>query len=338
MTDSVIDKAFLNLLRKDSIIRSESPEFRLLTGGVSSEIHRIDDDGRTMVVKRALKKLKVKADWFADVSRNHYEAEFLRYVGAFLPNSVPKILGQGEGYFIMEFLDDVRDWKSLLKEKNCNIDHAQQAGTLLGEIHSHSFGDPTAAKLFDTTANFVQLRVSPYLLHIAERHPAMAEIINEEAQRLTQTKECLIHGDFSPKNILVSSDRDSSDRLVLVDCEVAFYGDPAFDLSFLLCHLLLKGLLHAPEQVGLRYLTEAFRTAYQNRRTLNAVAFTDLEQRVGRLLPMLLLARVDGKSPVEYLNKEKQAFTRRFALKYLKEEDFDLKSLIDEWFHTIEKK
>jgi 5-methylthioribose kinase len=304
----------------------------MLTGGVSSEIYRIDVGGQTIVVKRALKKLKVKADWFAEVSRNRYEAAFLRYVGGFLPNSVPKVLHQGEGYFVMEYLDGYRDWKSLLKEKTCKLDHAQQAGALLGKIHIHSFGDSTVAKQFGATANFLQLRISPYLHHIAERHPEVAEIINEEAGRLTHTRECLIHGDFSPKNILISSD-----RLVLVDCEVAFYGDPAFDFGFLLCHLLLKALLHAPDPVEYINLTNAFMTFYQNQWNINTVAFTDLERRTARLLPMLLLARVDGKSPVEYLNTEKQAFTRVFALTHIKDGDLALKSFIGEWFNDLEK-
>ncbi|MEX2595225.1 MAG: aminoglycoside phosphotransferase family protein [Anditalea sp.] len=333
MTDPVIDNTFLNLLRKDGIIGRKTPQIHMLTGGVSSEIFRIDADGRTVVVKRALKKLKVKADWSADVSRNGYEAAFLRYVAAFLPDSVPRVLGQGEDYFVMEFLDGFRDWKSMLKSKTINPDHAIEAGTLVGKIHAHSFGDPIAVQQFDATVNFVQLRVSPYLHHMAERHPAVADLIHEEAGRLTQHRECLIHGDFSPKNILIASD-----RLVLVDCEVAFYGDPAFDLSFLLCHLLLKELLHAPEQAGLIILADAFMTAYKDHRTLSTVAFSELEKRVARLLPMLLLARVDGKSPVEYLNIEKQAYTRKFAINYIREENFDLKSLMAEWFGTLEKK
>lgn len=329
----MMDEDFLNLLRKDKVIPLKPAAFHLLTGGVSSELYCFDVNGRRFVVKRALKRLQVKADWFADVSRNRYEAEFLRYVGAFLPDSVPEILGQGEGYFVMEFLEDCRDWKRMLTEKIIDPEHARKAGALLGKIHGHSFGGPTAAKLFDSTANFVQLRVSPYFHSIAAKHLAVSEIILEEADRLTQTRECLIHGDYSPKNILISSD-----RFILVDCEVAFYGDPAFDLGFLLSHLLLKALLHAPETTGLHVLTGAFMAGYQKERALNFRAFTGLEHRVARLLPMFLLARVDGKSPVEYLDKEKQDFTRAFALDHIIKEDLGLKNLIGEWFYTLRNK
>ena len=169
-----------------------------------------------------------------------------------------------------------------------------------------------------------------YLHRIAEKHPSVAGVIAAEAERLLQPGSCLIHGDFSPKNILIAAQ-----RLVLVDCEVAFYGDPAFDLSFLLCHLLLKGLLHAPEQKGLDGLARGFLTAYQNHRALDKGQFSELKALVGRLLTMLLLARVDGKSPVEYLNEEKQVFTRAFCLHRLQQENFDLDKLMVDWFDNL---
>lgn len=328
----MIDNAFLSLLRKDGVFRSKSPGVFPLTGGVSSEIYRVDDDGRTFVVKRALKKLKVKADWYADVSRNRYEAAFLRYVGAFMPQSVPHLLGEGDGYFVMEFLNGFSDWKHLLLEKNFNPDHARHAGILLGQIHHHSFADPIAARQFDGTANFRELRISPYLDYTAERHPDVSDTILEEAERLTRCRECLIHGDFSPKNILIAPN-----RMVLVDSEVAYYGDPAFDIGFLLCHLLLKGLYHAPEKTGPMVLAETFWTGYQNQRTPNGFSYAGLAHRVSRLLPMLLLARVDGKSQVEYLDEERRAFVRTFALKHIKEKHDDLQSLIRLWFHQIDK-
>src|SRR5690606_28105863 len=113
--------------------------------------------------------------------------------GPFLPQSVPRVLAQGEDYFVMEYLQGFRDWKSLLKERNINLEHAQQAGALMGKIHCLSFGDPTVSMQFDSTENFVQLRISPYLHFITKKHPDLAEMIYNEANRLTQCKECLIH-------------------------------------------------------------------------------------------------------------------------------------------------
>lgn len=332
MTTSVINQSFLDLLRKDGVIQSDHPLFRPLTGGISSEIYQVKDGSRTMVVKRALKKLRVKSEWFADPSRNRYEAAFFRYVASFIPHNVPKILFRGEGYFVMEYMDGFQVWKSLLLEKKQHLEDAKQAGTILGQIHRHSFGDSAAFSGFDSISNFIQLRIAPYLYPISEIHPGVTDIVLEEADRLINTRECLIHGDYSPKNILVSSE-----RMVIVDAEVAVYGDPAFDISFMLCHLFLKALFHAPQPEKLKVLPEAFWYAYLSQGKIGNLDSGHLERRTCRLLLLLLLARVDGKSPVEYLNPEKQAFTRNFALKQIKDRNFNLKFLLNQWYLAMEK-
>lgn len=333
MTDlSKIDPAFLQQLQVDGMLQSDAPSFQVLTGGVSSEIYRVEDNGRVMVVKRALAKLKVAADWYADVSRNTYEVAYLEYVAEFLPEAVPKILGRGSGYFVMECLDtSFENWKELLKDGKCEMLHAKQAGNILGKIHQYSSHEPGAAERFTAKENFIQLRVAPYLYQIAEKHPEVSDFIYEETRRLLNTQECLIHGDFSPKNILISPE-----RMVVVDCEVAFYGDPSFDIAFLLSHLLLKGLLHAPNDVGMKLLSEVFLSAYRRQRS-DSVNLAEIDDRVGRLLVMLLLARVDGKSPVEYLVHQKQTFVRDFTLPLLKKGILHLPALIGKWFEDILK-
>jgi 5-methylthioribose kinase len=325
-----IDLEFLRQLRDDGIILSDAPSFQVLTGGVSSEIFRVEDSGRLMVIKRALEKLKVAADWYADVSRNTYEVGYLEYVAQFLPKSVPKILGRGSGYFVMEYLDgSFENWKELLKAGKCEVLHAEQAGNFLGQIHQYSCNEPGAADRFDAVKNFTQLRVAPYLYHISEKHSYVADFIHEETRRLLNTRECLIHGDFSPKNILISPK-----RMVVVDCEVAFYGDPGFDIAFLLSHLLLKGLLHAPVDVALEKMSQVFLESYKKQRSA-MVDIKEIDDRVARLLVMLLLARVDGKSPVEYLGKDKRAFVRDFTLRKLKGGNCNLPTLIKKWFEAL---
>ncbi|WP_422083369.1 phosphotransferase family protein [Ulvibacterium sp.] len=322
---------FLEQLIADGLPISKTSRFELLTGGVSSEIYRIDTDRKIFVVKRALKKLKVKSDWFADVSRNDFEIKYLEYVAQFLPNAVPKLLGRGSGYFVMEFLDQgFSNWKTLLMGGDFQETHAQEAGRVLGKIHQHSYSDKAVAKQFNSLQNFTQLRISPYLLHCAERHPLVAPEILKEAERLKNTQECLVHGDYSPKNILISKK-----RMVVVDCEVAFYGDAAFDIAFLSSHLLLKGLYHAPRYTNLEHFVKAFLLTYEKERD-GTYDFQELQKRTARLLPMLLLARVDGKSPVEYLSPDKQALTREFALKQIAGKDPGLQAIIQTWFKTLQ--
>ncbi|HSI15617.1 MAG TPA: aminoglycoside phosphotransferase family protein [Chthoniobacter sp.] len=319
---------FLRLLRCDGVVCDADARLVPLVGGVSCEIYLVEDGAERFVVKRALAKLRVKADWFADVNRNRYEREFIRYVARFLPDAVPALREGGAtgNYFAMEYLGgDFRNWKQLLLDGHAKVEFARRAGELLAEIHRHSAGDAEAARNFDTTPNFFQLRIEPYLLATGAKHPVLRSLFEAEAERLGSTRECLVHGDFSPKNILVTPE-----RLVLLDCEVAWYGDPAFDLAFMLNHFFLKALLHAPRALGMRGMIDSFWSAYQG-----LWPTPELDARVSRLLLMLLLARVDGKSPVEYLDPCRQDFVRRFVLHELPAEPASVATVADAWFDRL---
>jgi aminoglycoside phosphotransferase (APT) family kinase protein len=320
--------AFLALLRRDGVVHTSNTRLTPLTGGVSCEIYLVEDGNERFVAKRALAKLAVRADWFAEVSRNRHEWEYIRYVARFLPEAVPALrhCSVTDNYFTMEHLNGrFLNWKQLLLAGQAKVEHAQSAGKLLAQIHRHSTGDAGAMRLFDTTPVFSQLRIEPYLLATGAKHPGLRPWFEAEAARLAAARECLVHGDFSPKNILISGD-----RLVLLDCEVAWYGDPAFDLAFLLNHFFLKALRHAPREAGLRPMIDGFWSAYQAVRPA-----PELESRVGPLLLMLMLARVDGKSPVEYLDAARQQFVREFVREQLPRENFSVHAIADSWFSRL---
>jgi aminoglycoside phosphotransferase (APT) family kinase protein len=324
---------FLRLLRRDGLVQHDSAKLTPLTDGVSSEIFRVDDGDASFVVKRALPKLRVRDDWTADVARNRYEQMYIEYVAQFLPQAVPRLLPgpHDRGYFAMEFFaPEFTSWKKLLLGGDVRSEHALRAAELLGVIHARSAGDADVAARFDTTANFMQLRIEPYLLTTGRHHPDSRPLFDAEAERLAGTRICLVHGDFSPKNMMISSS-----RFVLLDCEVAWYGDPAFDLAFLLTHLLLKGLYLAPRQIGLEEMSDNFWRRYVET-VGKSIDIPALEIRVARLLPMLLLARVDGKSPVEYLIRTEQAdFVRRFTRSALTAEPQRLSEVIERWFDRL---
>lgn len=303
---------FLATLRRDGVLRHPDATLTPLTDGVSSEIYRVNDGGDLFVVKRALPRLRVRDEWLADVNRNRYEQLYIQYVARFMPRAVPALrpVPAGRGYFAMELLGpEFGSWKKLLMAGHVRMEDALDAAKLLGTIHARSAGDSEAARLFDTTANFIQLRVDPYLLTAGRRHPDLQPLFHAEAERLAATRLCLVHGDFSPKNLMISPA-----RMVLLDCEVAWYGDPAFDLAFLLTHFLLKGLYHAPRELGFASMAAAFWRRY-GEVAGGAIDIEALQPRVARLLLMILLARIDGKSPLEYLRRPGQsqrvrAFTR----------------------------
>lgn len=273
-----------------------------LAGGVSSDIVLVESDRGRVVVKTALEKLRVKDDWFADVSRNRVEQAFFEYAAPIIPESGPRILGGGDGWFAMEYLGDMTNWKTALLAGEADESTAQLAGSVLGRLHAASWLDDAARKRFDTLPNFHALRIEPYLFTTANRVPEAAGILRAEAARLAEMKLALVHGDYSPKNLLTGSQ-----RLIVLDAECAWFGDPAFDTAFLLTHLHLKALLHSHAI----QLVPAFWSAYL------AASGHDLEHRTVRLLLCLLLARVHGKSPVEYLTNAQRAFITRFVLTHL---------------------
>jgi hypothetical protein len=139
--------------------------------------------------------------------------------------------------------------------------------------------------------------LEPYLVASARAHPDRAAALESLVEVTAGTRRTLVHGDVSPKNILVGPRGP-----IFLDAECAWYGDPAFDLAFCLNHLLLKCLWTPGAAPGFLQCFELLATAY-----LAGVSFEPgaaLEARAARLLPGLLLARVDGKSPVEYLSAE----------------------------------
>ena len=305
---------------------------RPLSGGVSSDIWLVEDGDRRFVLKRARPKLDVPGDWYADTSRNRFEQDFIRYVGSFLPDAVPRILHADteQNFFTMEYLgENYANWKSQLLDGKAEAAHAARAADILSAIHRHSWNDPEARRRFDSLANFRQLRIDPYLLTTGKRHPLLQSLFEAEAERLANTSLCLVHGDFSPKNILIGPG-----RMVLLDCEVAWFGDPAFDLAFLLNHFFLKALLfNANPQPFLKLAETAWQT-YQN--AMDAELLQGLEQRTSRLLLMLMLARVDGKSPVEYLADEpRRQVLRDFVASHLPGKDRSIAELVQAWSRRL---
>lgn len=317
------------LLVERGWIQSDDATLVPLTGGVSSEIYLVTDGEKRFVVKRALEKLKVAAEWFADTSRNHSEQAYIRYVGEFRPDAMPAIVGSDAeaGLFAMEFLDGFANWKETLLEGKCDTELAFKAGKLLGEIHAKSWGNAEVLAEFDTIPNFDQLRIDPYLRATAEKHKGLADVIFAEAERLMKSRECLIHGDFSPKNILYTDE-----RLVPLDCEVACFADAAFDLSFFLNHLFLKGLYHRGKNLAFPSMVDAALSGYRDGNPTHTVL---VEKRTAALLPMLMLARVDGKSPAEYLDEENKAFIRSFVTLDRVFGKDELETLSSSWFKTL---
>ena len=312
------EPALDDFLRRHGLLTDgESARWQPLTGGVSSDIWRIDVPGRTLCVKRALAKLKVAADWQAPVNRNAYEWAWLQFAATHCPDNVPQPLAHDAdaGLFAMSFLPPAQHpvWKQQLLDGEVAVATARAVGDLIGRLHAASAGDATLARTFDANDNFHALRLEPYLIATAARHPEVAARLRRLAELTGGRHAALVHGDVSPKNILVGPHGP-----VLLDAECAWYGDPAFDLAFCLNHLLLKGVLRPADRPALAASFDALCAAYFAHVAWEPIA--QIAARIAALLPGLLLARVDGKSPVEYLNREPQReLVRAAALPLLRQ-------------------
>ncbi len=285
----------------------EIPAAEALTGGVSSDIWKVELRSGPVCVKRALSRLRVAQLWEAPVERNRYEWRWMQAAARISPGSAPRVLAHDEaGLFAMEFLDGARYplWKNELREGRAVPEFARQVGERLARIHAATANDAEVATQFATDAGFHAIRLEPYLLASAKAHPDVAAQLQSLAARTAATRIALVHGDVSPKNILVGPRGP-----VFLDAECAWYGDPAFDLAFCLNHLLLKCCWVPRAQARFLECFDSLAEAY-----LGLHAPPGLEARAASLLPGLLLARVDGKSPVEYLTDEAQkARVRRVA-------------------------
>jgi aminoglycoside phosphotransferase (APT) family kinase protein len=305
-----VNAGIIELLCRHGLCRpGENPPGEALAGGVSSDIWRVDLAGGPVCVKRALPRLRVSQLWEAPVERNRYEYEWFRIAGEAAPGAVPKVLFRDEDAFVMEYLDPAAHpvWKEALRQGHADPAFAARVGRSLAAIHSATAGREDVARRFPTGEIFHAIRLEPYLVATGRTHPDLEIQIERLVERTAKTNACLVHGDVSPKNILCGPRGP-----VFLDAECAWYGDPAFDLAFCLNHLLLKCLWVPGARAAFLECFDELSASY-----LSNVKFEGVENRTAALLPALLLARVDGKSPVEYLTQPGQKETVRRAARPL---------------------
>ncbi len=303
-----------------------------LAGGVSSGIYRVDLQTGSYCLKQALPRLKVAKEWNVPVERVFSEIDWLKTVHRIVPGHVPRVLGQDDGTksFVMEFLGpEFRNWKSEMLAGHVDTGTARAVGDMMGRIHAATADDAELASRFATDDNFYAIRLEPYLVETSRVHPALADKLLATVRRTASTRRVLVHGDVSPKNIMIGPDGP-----VLLDAECAWFGDPAFDIGFCLNHFLLKSA-HLPQRT--RDLMTSLRQwcgAYWPH--VNWEPAAALESRVTVLLPGLALARIDGKSPVEYLDDPGRDKVRRAAIELLLRPPATLEEIAMRWTQEFE--
>lgn len=319
-------------LRGMGLVQSAAPRIVELTGGVSSLIVLVEDGDNKFCAKSALDKLKVEQDWQAPVHRNQAEVAWMRAAAKIAPDAVPAILGEDAeaNIFAMQWLDPESHpvWKQQMMDGHVSVPLARKVGDVLGTLHAATAGDANIAAQFANDEDFDALRLAPYLQATATVHPDIADRLLALSDATAQTRLALIHGDVSPKNILVGSNGP-----VILDAECATYGDPAFDLAFCLNHLILK-IVHLPASA--EALADSYKALVQS--YLSHVSWepvAEIEARTAALLPALALARVDGKSPAEYLSADAQDRVRQTALGLIKSPALNLDDVLNIWMEKL---
>jgi Phosphotransferase enzyme family len=288
------------------------PAVRSLSGGVANTVLAVSWQDGAVVAKQALPKLRVTADWPFDPARTRIERACLDQLGGVLPpGAVPGVIAFDDANDVLVMSHAPAGggvWKAALLAGEVDPVVATRVGTLLGTLHREAAGDAGARARFDAIWPLVQGRVDPFHRTVAAVHPDLRDAILAETDRLLATRTTLVLGDCSPKNIIAYPG-----HVLLLDFEVAHWGDPAFDVAFLLTHLALKAC-HRPEAAPpLRECAAAFVDAHR----AAAGALSPPDAAVIAELGCILLSRVDGKSPAEYLDSEQERAAVRATARML---------------------
>lgn len=329
------DRVFVRdaLVRLGLVDDAADVGFARLTGGVSSDIWRVDLPDGPVCIKRALPTLRVAMEWQAPVERNAYEVAWMQTAAAIVPSSVPRVIAHDAraGLFAMDYLDPgaYRSWKQELRRGRADLGVAAAVGRRIARIHSATAGDAAVAARFATDAIFHAIRAEPYLEATAARHPDLRAALFELSRRTMAQQRALVHGDVSPKNIVIGPQGP-----VFLDAECAWYGDPAFDIAFCLNHMLLKCLWVPAAAPGFLGCFDALAESWLAGVDWEPAA--EAESRAATLLPGLFLGRVDGRSPVEYLTAEtERERVRRVARDLLARPVARLAAVRDAWAREL---
>ena len=285
----------------DTINQEKIIQYKKLTGGVSSEVYHVRTNKNNYCIKRSLKRLLVKKKWIANTNRIKFEYLWLKHCQNILKRNIPNTyeFNDKKKYIVMEYLktSQYKTLKQLYFKRIININTIKLISKHLYKIHSNSSNYKTKKTFEGNYKNFYDLRLDPYFNEVGRVYPKYKEYIKKINENYIKNSSTLVHGDFSPKNILVDKN-----KIIYLDAECCNFGDPVFDLVFFTNHLLIKSIFFKDKSQEFIKLYVSFYKEYLS--NLSTKNFNSYIDRIIKMTPIMLLSRIDGKSPVEYIIKE----------------------------------
>lgn len=315
------EKSVVPYLRHRGILHADAT-VEIFGGGVSSRVFGIHNQDVDLVLKQALPELKAPITWPADRRRATTEARAIKTLQGVTPKNVPQLIDVDPEEFTLTMTRSPREfsvWKTELLGGNIQPEIGRELGRILATWHNFGAENDDVRKRFLEDKLFEQLRVWPFYREVQERNPQYSELISKLITEITDEKITLVHGDFSPKNILVLPEEEP----VILDFEAINTGNPVFDLAFLLGHLVCKDIRtdSSDEKALLRETAIEFLNEY--RKYSKIPVAVNLKDHVA----MIALARVDGVSLVNYLDSDKQERVRSVAKSVLGSSEADVMDL-----------
>jgi 5-methylthioribose kinase len=318
------------LIDEELIFHNTEIHFHQLTGGVSNRTLLVEIDGvETWVIKQALEKLRVKADWYSEPARIHQEALALQWLPKITPQgTIPQYIFEDHDEHILIMVAVKRphhNWKTLLLNGQLDLFHVQQFARLLADIHRNSAASPELYRqIFEERKYFEALRIEPYYVYTAAKQREAGYFYQNLIEETRSSALSLVHGDYSPKNILILEN-----KLILLDHEVIHFGDPSFDVGFSMTHLISKAHHLPMHRQQFLKACKVYWDTYAQRVFAEDHLPQTIEARAVKHMLGCLLARVDGRSPLEYLDSNELAKQRAICLDLMQNPPNHIYEVID---------
>ncbi len=315
------DELVAYLRQRGHISPNEAVACETLAGGVSCRTVLVRRSSGTdpsnppvdIVLKQALALLRVAEVWEGDPGRIEIEADAMRVLGELLkPGQVPTLLFEDRSLHLLAMTavpEPHRSWKAALLAGALDDRHVVEFARMLAAIHVGAYDRRhELAKRFADRSQFDDLRLDPYYRFTAGAVPSVAPWMGTLIENTEATAVTLVHGDYSPKNVLLSSA-----GCVLLDHEVAHWGDPAFDIGFATAHFLGKANHLSEQRDEFSDAARLFWSEYAAE-VAELPWYPSLTRRALHHSMACTLARVCGKSPLEYLTVSQRADQRAAVL------------------------